>query len=66
MYRVRNEEVHRRLGFEMKLASTVDQQVLRGLHVEKIDEYHMAKRVLMVDVSGVLVWGRLRPEVSLE
>ena len=34
--------------------STVDQRVLRLLgHVKKIEDYRMAKRVLMAKVSGV-------------
>ena len=45
---VRNEEVHRRAGIERELASTADQRVLRWFaHVEKMDEYCMARRVLM-------------------
>ena len=57
MDRVRNEEVHRRTGIEMELASRADQRVLRWFgHVEIIDDYHMARRVLMAEVSG----GRVR------
>ena len=48
---VRNEEVRRRTGLEMDLASRADQRVLRWFgHVEKIDEYPMARRVLMAEV----------------
>ena len=48
--RVRNEEV--RL-IEMKLASRADQRVLRWFgHVGRMDEYRMARRVLMAEVSG--------------
>ena len=43
MDQVRNEEVRRRAGIERELASRADQRV----HVERIDEYHMARRVLM-------------------
>ena len=46
-----NDEVSRRIGIEMELASRVDQRVLRwfGL-LDKLDEYRMA-RMLMVKVS---------------
>ena len=48
IYRVRNEEVRRRAGIERELASRADQRVLRWfVHVERMDEYHMARRVLM-------------------
>ena len=57
MDRVRNEEVRRRADIERELASRADQRVLRWFgHVERTDEYRMAKRVLMADVSG----GRVR------
>ena len=53
MDRVRNEEVHRRAGIERELASRADQRVLRWFgHVERVDEYHMARRVLTAKVSG--------------
>ena len=56
MDRVRNEEVRWR-----ELASRADQRVLRWFgHVERMDEYRMARRVLMVEVSGGWVRGRLR------
>ena len=43
MERVRNEEVCRRAGIEMELASRADQRVLRlFVHVERMDEYRMA------------------------
>ena len=59
--RVRNEEVRGRAGIERELASRADQRVLRWFgHVERINEYHMAGRVLMVDVSGRQVRGRPR------
>ena len=61
MDRVRNEEVHRGAGIERELASRPDQRVLTWFgHVERMDEYHMARRVLMADVSGGQVRGRLR------
>ena len=56
MDRVRNEEVRIRAGIERELASRADQRVLRCFgHVERMDEYRMARRVLMVEVSGGLV-----------
>ena len=39
MYRVRNEEVHRRAGIERELVSRVDQRVLRWFgDVARMDE----------------------------
>ena len=53
MDRVRNEEVRRRAAIERELASRVDQRVLRRFwHVKRMDEYRMARRVLMAEVSG--------------
>ena len=61
MDRVRNEEVRRRAGIERELASTADQRVMRWFgHVERMDEYRMARRVLMAEVSGGRVRGRRR------
>ena len=61
MDRVRNEEVCRRAGIERKLASRADQRVSRWfLHVERMDEYRMARRVLMAEVNGGWVRGRPR------
>ena len=49
--------MRRRAGIEGELASRTDQGVLRWFgHVERIDDYRMARRVLMADVSG----GRVR------
>ena len=57
---VRNEEVHKRARIETELASRVDQRILRWFgHVERMDEYHIARRVLMAEVSGGQVQGRL-------
>ena len=57
MDRVRSEEVHRRAGIERELASRADQRVLRWFgHVERMDVYRMARRVLIAEVSG----GRVR------
>ena len=51
----------RRAGIERELASRTDQIVLRWFgHVEGMDEYRMAKRVLMAEVSGGWVRGRKR------
>ena len=45
----------------MELASRTDQRVLRWFgHVERMDEYRMARRVLMAEVSGGRVRGRPR------
>ena len=53
MDRVRNEEVRRRAGIERELASRADQRVLRWFgHVERMDDYRLARRVLMAEVSG--------------
>ena len=61
MDRVRNEEVHRRAGIERELASRADQRVLRWFgHVQRMDEYRMARRVSMAKVSGGRVRGRMR------
>ena len=61
MNKVRNEEVRRRAITEMELVSRADQRVLRWFgHVERMDECHMAKRVLMAEVSGGQVQGRPR------
>ena len=58
---IRNEEVRRRAGIESELASRADQRVLRWFgHVERMDDYCMARRVLMADVSGGRVQGRPR------
>ena len=59
MNRVGNEEVRRRGGIERELASRADQGVLRWFgHVERIDEYRMARRVIMAEVSEGRVRGR--------
>ena len=61
MDRIRNEEVCRRAGIEMKLASKADQRVLRWFgNMERMDDYRMARRVLMAEVSGGRVRGRPR------
>ena len=64
MDRVRNEEVRRRAGIEMELASRADQRVLRWFgHVERMDEYRMARRMLTAEVNGGR--GRGRPRLGL-
>ena len=58
-----NEEVSLRAGIEMELASRADQRVLRWFgHVERMDEYRMARRVLMAEVGGG--WVRMRPRLG--
>ena len=53
MDRVGNEEVRRRTGIERQLTSRADHRVLRWFgHVERMDEYSVARRVLMAEVSG--------------
>ena len=61
MERVGNGEVRRRAGIKMELESRADQRVLKWSgHVERMDDYRMAKRVLMAEVSGGRVRGRPR------
>ena len=63
MDRVRNEEVQRRAGIERELASRADWRVLRWFgHVERMDEYRMARRVLMAEVNER--WVRVRPRLG--
>ena len=53
MDRVGNEVIRKRAGMEKDLVSRLDQRVWRWLgHVKRMDEYRMARRVLMVEVSG--------------
>ena len=59
MDRVSNEEVRRTDGIKRELASRADQRVLRWFgHVKRMDEYRVARRVLMAEVSGGRVRGR--------
>ena len=61
MDRVRNEAVHRRAGIERELASRAEQRVFRWFgHVERMDDYRMARKVLVTEVSGGRVRGRPR------
>ena len=56
-----NIEGCRRAGIERALASGVDQRVLRWFgQVERMDEYRMARRVLMAEVSRERLRGRPR------
>ena len=57
--RYRNTEVRRRVCLERVLASRADQKLLG--HVERMDVFHTARRVLMADVSG----GRVRDKPRL-
>ena len=58
---VRNEDLRRRAPKERELASRADQRVLRWFgHVELMDLYRMARRVLMAEVCGGRVRGRSR------
>ena len=51
----------RSAGIERELVSRSDERVLRWFgHVERMDEYQMARRVLMAEVSGRQVLGRPR------
>ena len=53
--------MRRRAGIERELACRADQRVLRRFgHVERMDEYSMARRLLIAEVSGGRVRMRLR------
>ena len=61
MDRVRNEEECTRAGIERELVSRAYQRVVRWFgHVKRMDEYRMARRVLLAEVSGGRVRGRPR------
>ena len=50
--------MRRRAGIEMELRSRAEQRVLRWFgHAGRMDEYRMARRVLMAEVSGGEVRG---------
>ena len=54
--------MRRRVGIERELANRADRRVLRWFgHVERMDEYCMARSVLMAEVSG----GRVRERPRL-
>ena len=57
---VTNEEVHGRAEIEMELGSKVNRRVEMVGHVERMDEYCIARKVSMVEVSGKRVCGRLQ------
>ena len=51
--RVKKKDVRRSAAIERELVSRADQRVLRWfVHVERMDEYCMARRMLMAEVSG--------------
>ena len=53
--------MRRRARIERELASRADQIVLRWFgHVERMDEYRIARRVLMAEIRGGQVRGRPR------
>ena len=55
--------MRRRAGIEKELASRADQRVLRWFgHVERMDDYRMARRVMMPELSGG--WVRDRPRLG--
>ena len=57
MDRVRNEEMRVRAVTERELARRADLRVLRWFwHLDRMDEYRMARRMLISEVSG----GRVR------
>ena len=61
--RVRNEEVRKQAEIERELARRADQSIFRWFgHVERMDEYCMARRVLTAVVSGGRV--RWRPRLG--
>ena len=61
IYTMHEAQVRRRAGIERELASRADQRVLRWFgHVERMDDYRMARRVLMAEISGIWVRGRPR------
>ena len=55
--------MHRRAGIENELVSRTDQRVLRWFwHVKRMDEYRMARRTLLAEVSV----GRVRDRQRLK
>ena len=56
---IRNEELRKKARLAREFSSRVDQRVLRWFgHVERMDEYRIARWVLMAEGSGVIVWVR--------
>ena len=50
-----------RAGVEKELANRADQRVLRWFgHVKRMDQYRMARRVLVAEVRGGRIRGRPR------
>ena len=48
-----NEVVHRTAEIERELANRLDQRVLRWFgHVERMNDYHITRMVLVVEVKG--------------
>ena len=61
---VRNGEMHRNAGIERELVNRIDQRVLRWFgHVESMDDYRMARKVLMAEASRA---GTRATEVRLD
>ena len=55
--------MRRRAGIEWELVSTADQRVFRWFgHVERMDKYHIARRVLIAELSGE--WVQERPRLG--
>ena len=53
--------MRRRAGIERELARRADHRVLRWFgHVERMDDYGMARRVMMAEVTGGRVQSRPR------
>ena len=51
--RIRNEEVRRRTQVDRQSSGRVDQCMLKWFgHVERMDQEHMAKEVMIFDVEG--------------
>ena len=67
MDRVRNEEVRIRAGIKSELVSRADQRVLRWSgHVERMDEYRMARTQKGVDIRSQWRTGTRETEVRLD
>ena len=61
MDRVRNTKVHGRAVIARELVSKVDYRLLRWCgRMERMNEYHVAIRVLMAEMIRRWVCGRLR------
>jgi hypothetical protein len=59
MDRVRNEDVHRRCGSELRIEERMDINVLRWYdHVERMEEERMVKRVYVAKVECSRTRGR--------